>query len=804
VGSQQPRKRASGKPALGNRSARGASARRAAGGGGGGGRRAGSATQRKGARAPFRPWDRQWWSRRRKAKKARLAAMTRSRRIWRRVGVAATWLLALLAVTMVVTVYAFYKVTDVPSPEQLRRDQIAIITYADGSEIGRIGEVNRTDVELAAVPESLKWAVLSTEDRDFYTDPGFSATSTIRAAWSTLSGGERQGGSGITQQYVKNAYLNSDQSLSRKLRELAISVKLNREYSKDQILEWYLNTVYFGRGAYGVQAAAQAYFGVDVSQVSVEQSAVLAALLKAPSLYDPAVDLQAAQDRWRLVLDGMVATGRLDAATSAAAQYPQTLAPDPSGGLGIPGPNGHLVAQIKAELAAHGIDESAINRDGLRITTTIEKPAQDAAVAAVQEVLSGEPEYLRQALVAISPATGGIVAYYGGADGANFDYAQSMQQPGSSFKPIVLATALAQNLAGGSPDGGSYSLQSAFDGSSPRVIDGQEINNAGGESCGRCSLATAMTRSINTVYYDLASRVGPANAAAMAHTLGVAPTDAAGAPTLQTNGVTDSRIGIGGYEVRTIDMASAYATIAAGGVLRTPHIVSSVTDASGAVIYQWADDAEQVVDPRVANDVAVSMRAVASYSNAALAGGRQSASKTGTVGIENSNDNSDSWMTGFTPQVSAAVWTGRDTNEPTYDSNGRPLYGSMLSAQTWKRFLDAYLADAPNEPIPATPQVGAAAPPPSSAPPTSEPPVTSEAPPVTSSAPAPSPTPTTSAPTTSTPPPPVEPTTAAPTTSDPPPVPSPPAPAPTDAAGGLPSAQDADGVVRRSPMQPAG
>ncbi|MCU1689427.1 MAG: hypothetical protein JWN20_1355, partial [Jatrophihabitantaceae bacterium] len=320
---------------------------------------------RRAKRQQFAPWNRAWWSTRHQAKKARLAAMTRARRVWRRVGIGFTWMLALLAVTMVVTVYAFYKVTDVPSPDALRRDQIAIITYADGTEIGRIGAVNRIDVDLDQVPDSLKWAVLSTEDRDFYTNPGFSATSTVRAAWSTLTGGERQGGSGVTQQYVKNAYLNSDQSLTRKLRELAISVKLDRDYSKDQILEWYLNTVYFGRGAYGVQAAAQAYFGVGVEALSVEQSAVLAALLKAPSYYDPAVNLDQAQARWRIVLDGMVETKHLDAATSAAAQYPGTLPPDPTGGLGITGPNGYLVAQIKAELAANGIDESQINRNGL-------------------------------------------------------------------------------------------------------------------------------------------------------------------------------------------------------------------------------------------------------------------------------------------------------------------------------------------------------------------------------------------------------------------------------------------------------
>ena len=220
-------------------------------------------------------------------------------RIWRRVGLIATWCLGGFAVFLVVAVVGLYTLADVPRPEDLPQPQAAEIYYADGSLLAKIGTENRTIVPLSQVPDSMKWALISTEDRNFYSEPGFSIRGSLRAALSDLTGGDTQGGSGLTQQYVKNAYLSSQQTLTRKIKELAISVKLAREYSKDDILGFYLNTVYFGRGAYGIEAAAQTYFGVDSSKLTVAQSALLAGLLRAPSYYDPANNPQAAQARWQ-------------------------------------------------------------------------------------------------------------------------------------------------------------------------------------------------------------------------------------------------------------------------------------------------------------------------------------------------------------------------------------------------------------------------------------------------------------------------------------------------------------------------
>ncbi len=214
----------------------------------------------------------EWWRARRRRKRARLAAMTRARRVWRRIGLNVTWLLGVIAVIMVAAVVLFYTLSNVPRPEDLPVPQAALVEYSDGSTLAQLG-TNRIPVSLSKVPQPVRWAVLAAEDRNFYSEPGVSIKGTLRAAVNDLHGGDTQGGSGITQQYVKNAYLNSSRTLSRKLRELAIAVKLSRQYAKDQILEWYLNTVYFGRGTYGIEAASEAYFGVGVDKLNVAQGA---------------------------------------------------------------------------------------------------------------------------------------------------------------------------------------------------------------------------------------------------------------------------------------------------------------------------------------------------------------------------------------------------------------------------------------------------------------------------------------------------------------------------------------------------
>ena len=703
------------------------------------------------------------WKQRRAAKKRRLAKMSPRKRVLRRVGLVLTWLLGLLALLATGLAVAVYSVAHVPSPVELQTNQSAIVQYADGSTMATIdGGENRIIVPLSAVPEHVRNAVLAAEDRGFYSEPGVSVKGTVRAAVNDLRGGPTQGGSTITQQYVKNAYLNSDRTLSRKLKELAIALKLSRQYSKDQILESYLNTIYFGRGAYGIEAAARAYFGVSVSKVTVTQGALLAAVIKSPEYYDPAATPAAAKARWQYVVDGMVSTGKLSRDQAAALKFPATIKTRNSSSV-LDGPLGLVWRQVKAELRADGVDPATINTRGLRIQTTIDKGAQAAAQDAVKKTyskLTRKQKNMRPALVAVDPNTGAVIAYYGGANGGGLDYAQSWRPPGSSFKPYVTATALTQNLKGVKP---AYTIQSTFDGSSPQTIDNLPFSNDPTDpDFGTYSLREATTLSLNTVFGKLTSLVGPENVVKTARAMGIPATESdsganPGAPTLMRNGHPDNYVGIGNYPVRIIDQAVAYATLANGGLARPSYFVQKVTDAKGHLIYQHKDKAKRVLDKRVANDTTLTMEDVAKRSGIALADGRPVAAKTGTVGIQNTGNSSDGWTVGFTPQVSAASWVGSDKVEPIYDANGNSEYGRDMAGTTWKRFMDGYLSGKPVLPMPTTQQIGqptssstptrtatptptetSTAPSSSSAPSTSSAPPTTSAPPSSSAPPSPS------------------------------------------------------------------
>ncbi|HKC28137.1 MAG TPA: transglycosylase domain-containing protein [Jatrophihabitans sp.] len=655
----------------------------------------------------------QRYKRRRRAKKARLAAMSRGRRVARRGLILGTWLLGFIAALMVAVIVMYYEFTNVPRPDSLPLPQVATIQYADGSTLARIGSVDRTIVQLNDVPKAVRYAVLAAEDRNFYTEPGVSIRGTIRAALSDLTGGSTQGGSGITQQYVKNAYLSNSQTLTRKLKELMIAVKLSREYSKDQILEYYLNTVYFGRNTYGIEAAAQAYFGEKVGQLTTAQGALLAAVLRAPSYYDPAINPAQSKQRWYYVLDGMVKTGHLSAAQEAAMKFPKTKPPR-STGLGSDGWKYLLVNAVLADLQAHGITEKEVYARGLTIRTTIKPRAQQAAVSAIHQTFSNltkQQRNLKNALVAVDPNNGAVIAYYGGSGpGVNGydgkvdynDYAgRGGRPPGSSFKPYTLATALTQTLKHTNNDQPHVAIDSYVDGSYCRNIDGTKICNDPGDqsvSSSSIKLALAMKYSLNTTFDQLALDVGPNDVAATAHAMGIATQNSYGQKTLvDKNGQTTFGIGIGDYAVTPLDQATGFATLANRGVANQPYIVQQATASDSQVVYRHRAQSKQAIDPKVANDVTLTLEPVAAWSQDPLAGGRQSAAKTGTEGLSpTSPNNSDAWMVGYTPQVSAAVWVGTGYNRPIFNSAGQPLYGANLPGQAWKLFMDTYLAGMPN------------------------------------------------------------------------------------------------------------
>jgi len=625
----------------------------------------------------------------------------------------------------IVTFAMAYLIVDVPQPGDIRTNQVSTILASDGTtQLAKIvpPEGNRVDVNIDQVPQHVRAAVMAAEDRDFYSNPGFSFRGFARAVRNNLFGGDTEGGSTITQQYVKNALVGSQRAgvggLVRKAKELVIATKMSNEWSKDQVLQAYLNIIYFGRGAYGIAAASKAYFNKPVEQLTVAEGALLAALIRRPSALDPAVDPQGSVNRWNWVLDGMVTIGALSPTDRAAQVFPETMPPDQSRMESQTiGPNGLIARAVTRELLdLFNIDERTLNTQGLQITTTIDPKAQKAAEDAANKYLQGQDPDMRTAVVSIDPKTGGVKAYYGGADANGFDFAQAGLQTGSSFKVFALIAALQQGMG----------LGTQVD-SSPLDVNGIKITNAEGESCGTCNIAEALKRSLNTSYYRLMLKLknGPADVAAAAHEAGVAESFPGVAHTLSEDGKggpPNDGIVLGQYQTRPIDMASAYATIAASGVYRAPHFVQKVVNASGEVLFDAANQesgGEQRIDKAVADNVISAMQPIAAYSNGHnLAGGRPSGAKTGTTQLGDTGANKDAWMVGFSPSLSTAVWVGTTQgNKPLVNKWGSAVWGSTLPSDIWKATMDGALQGTSNESFPKPTPIGGfagvpAAPPP--------------------------------------------------------------------------------------------
>ncbi|MGU3653007.1 transglycosylase domain-containing protein [Mycolicibacterium sp. A43C] len=635
---------------------------------------------------------------------------------------------AALVVFLVLPAVTFgmaYMIVEVPKPGDIRTAQVSTILASDGSEIAKIvpPEGNRVDVKIDQIPVHVRDAVMAAEDRDFYSNPGFSFTGFARAFLNNLfgGGGGLQGGSTITQQYVKNALVGDERSgvggLVRKAKELVISTKMAGEWSKDQVLESYLNIIYFGRGAYGVSAAAQAYFGKPVEQLNVAEGALLAALIQRPSTLDPAVDPEGAAARWNWVLDGMVEIGALSQTDRNAQVFPPTVPPDfASQANQTTGPNGLIERQVTKELLdLFDINEQTLNTEGLKITTTIDPEAQKAAEEAVTKTLDGQDPDMRSAVVSIDPKTGGVKAYYGGSDANGFDFAQAGLPTGSSFKVFALVAALEQGIGLG------YNIDS-----SPLELNGIKITNVEGGGCGNCNIAEALKRSLNTSYYRLMLKLqnGPQDVADAAHQAGIAESFPGVDHTLSEDGQggpPNNGVVLGQYQSRVIDMASAYATLAASGVYHRPHFVQKVEDSSGNVLFdasQQGDDGEQRIPADVADNVTAAMQPIAAYSNGHnLAGGRASAAKTGTNQLGDTGANRDAWMVGYTPSLSTAVWVGTTGGDkPLVNQWGGPVYGSGLPSDIWKATMDGALEGTDNETFPKPTEIGGYAGPPVAAP----------------------------------------------------------------------------------------
>lgn len=606
--------------------------------------------------------------------------------MWRRIRRALYVLLGLAVLGPVVAFAIGWFLFPVPTADELAVDQVSQFTFADGAPLATVRPegVNRRVVSLDEIPEPVRQAVLAAENRSFYSDPGFDITGILRAVYNQLTGGVG-GGSTITQQYVKVITGEDDFSLVRKYREVVLAVKITREQTKDEILENYLNVIYMGRSSYGIQAASQSFFGKDVKDLTVSEGAMLAGMIQAPSRWDPANDMEGSQRRWNYVMDQMADARFIAPAQRAGEVFPANWLPEAPEIEGIPADDrGHIYARARDEVIARGIvTEGEFDTEGLTVTTTVDPGRQREAVKAVTEQLEGQDPELRSALVSIDPRTGAIQSYYGGSDGQGTDYAgQGLRPPGSSFKPFVLAAAMAADP--------SIGLGSTYDGRSGQTLAGSVVDNSEGFDCARCTVQTAMTKSINTIFYQLGLEAGPQTVIDVAH--------AAGIP---QNLVTEPRGGValGDQDVHPIDMASAYATLAAEGVYHEPYLVSRVTAADGRVLYERTEsEGEQRIPQPIARNVTEAMLDVVDFARIGLSGGRPVAGKTGTQQHPTlDRQNKDAWMVGFTPSLATAVWLGTDSSKPIQTAGGSPIYGRMIPGSIWKTYMDAALKGTDNE-----------------------------------------------------------------------------------------------------------
>ena len=588
-----------------------------------------------------------------------------------------------------------YFTVSIPDPNAYVNSQATIIQYANGEEIGRMGAQNRTIVSLTKIPLHLREAVMAAEDRDFYSNKAFSPIGILRALKNNLLGGSLQGGSTITQQYAKTAFLTSERTIQRKIRELVIAIKLENQLSKDEILENYLNTIYFGRGSYGVQTASLQYFNRSVNQLSTSQAVVLASILRSPGLYDPAFNKDnrpRLENRFAYVVKGMTEKGWLTEKEAAKLKIPYIAPRATSGSLS--GPKGHLIEAVRKELIKFGFTEDQIMVGGLVVKTTLVQQAQQAAVDAVnKQAPTKAPDNLHIGLVAVRPGTGEIVAMYGGKDYLARqlnDATQAIAQAGSTFKPFALIAGLQQGIP----------LTSMWNGDSPQTFDDAgkpyPVANYGFEGWGQISLLKATASSVNTVFVPLGIKVGPENVVEAARRAGI-PESIAMMPT--------PSVVLGVASPHVLDVANAYATFAANGIYAKPYLISQVLGSNKGVLYEGKPQTQEVFAADVMADLTYALKYVVTNGSgfAARKLNRPVAGKTGT-----SQSNASAWFSAYTPQLAASVALFRDDATQSLKGVGglATVTGGSFPARIWTAFMQGALKGEPVLDFPAPANIG--------------------------------------------------------------------------------------------------
>jgi len=623
----------------------------------------------------------------------------------------------------------FFDDVDLPSP--VTEDQSNVILDSKGAVLAKLGEQNRTVVPQAKINLVVQYAVAAAEDKNFYQHHGIDMKGIVRAAWNNFTGGDTQGASTITQQYARHAADLKDISYNRKLREAVIARKMESKYDKPQIMAMYLNYIYLGEGRYGIEAAAQGYFGKSVTTpagqknaITPYEAAVLASIIKQPEPtathkgYDPNYNLTDAKLRWEYTMKNMVEMRWITPEVYAARKYPK-VKPVSSGACktcASDKPIGMVMRHVRAELAEMGIDEQEFNQGGLTVTTTIDPDVQKAAEEAGSRKSESSPMHERPAtyqaaVIGIDPQTGRVLGYYGGDDPAGLDYGGYLsgdgkkiiggQSPGSTFKIYTLAAALKEDI----------SFKTTWDGSKLRP-NGTEISNAGadpGTVCkGKikfCDLETATVKSYNFPFYWISDGIGRDKVIAAARDAGVGHmfTDDGKMVNLKTTdkslwektGYFDNEVAFGQYRVVPLEHAEGVATIVGNGVHHDAHFIRTVTrvdpdTGKKSIVGSENTKGKQVFDPDQMSNLQSVLKEIVKVDDRDLRGGQEGIAKSGTW--EFKKGNGDTWFVGGMPQLAATVWVGGAKNKVELkESSGKKMFGAGTPSKIWKKFLDAVI-----------------------------------------------------------------------------------------------------------------
>lgn len=536
---------------------------------------------------------------------------------------------------------------------------------------------NRLPIDINKVPQNLQNAFIAAEDNRFYEHIGIDPIGIFRAIFANLTNrGIAQGGSTITQQLAKNAFLSQEQTLKRKIQEAMLALEIEHKYSKKEILEMYMNQIYFGQGAYGIQTAAKTYFNKDVNELTLTQCAMLAGLPKSPNYYSPFNNLNEAKKRKNVVLDQMVKYGYVSAAEAEDAKNQD---------LGLS--KGHQSKEADeyasfidyvSQQVAKKYGDDALYKEGLKIYTTMDVDKQHAAVRAMRNLPNNytDENGLTQpqaAIVSIDPKTGHILAMVGGRGQDSFNRASmAVRQPGSAFKPFVYLTALQHDMT---PDTTMDDQPVTYGSWSPK--------NAGGSYSGTMTLSDALAHSVNTIAVQLADKVGTKNIIANAKKMGITTLDAKD---------DNLAMALGGLTkgVTPLEMASAYGTFANKGVHVKPTAIVKILDRNGNVLedastLEKEETKTRVMSEREAYEMTTMLEGVIDHgTGTAAAIGRPAAGKTGTT-----DDNKDAWFVGYTPDIVTAVWIGDDTGSHSLGE----IYGGTIPAEIWKDYMSSATSD---------------------------------------------------------------------------------------------------------------